>query len=481
MTFWLLALGGLYALILVFITLRSWRRTRDAQDYILAGSNIGVALGFLTFSATLFSTFTLLGMPDFFRTHGVGAWIFLAVSDGAMAFLIVWFGFRLRRRAAQRGFRGVAGLLADVYGSRWAGVIYFGAIFIFLTPYVAIQIRGIGIFMSGTFPGLLPLWAWASLVVIALVIYSEIGGLRAIIYSDAMQGLLLLLVTWIIAFACIDSMGGVRAMFDEVRVVNEALLSVPGPQNLFTLQFLIASFLAIMLLPVTQPQLTTRIVIMRDMNGMKMMAVALAIFAMLVILPTAAIGMYGAVNHANVPAAEFLAQTLVLERATVLGAAVAIGLMAAAMSTADSQIFALGSELRSLLTGSESSMLLRTKAAILIFALSALLFSIVSSDQLVLLARVSFAGTSLLAPVIGAGILLQRPPPLAIVGPATCSALLLFILSLVGVVPGEPWGVRMDLLLLVGMTAIAGLSCLTRRPGDPEALRAHSSTTVASE
>ena len=29
-----------------------------------------------------------MGMPDFFRTHGIGAWIFLGVADAAVAFVI---------------------------------------------------------------------------------------------------------------------------------------------------------------------------------------------------------------------------------------------------------------------------------------------------------------------------------------------------------------------------------------------------------
>ena len=69
----------------------------------MGGSKIGVMVGMLTFAATLFSTFTLLGMPEFFRTHGVGSWIFLAIADAAMFFLILWFGVHLRRAASHYG------------------------------------------------------------------------------------------------------------------------------------------------------------------------------------------------------------------------------------------------------------------------------------------------------------------------------------------------------------------------------------------
>lgn len=454
---WLWILGGIYVLVLIYLTTRAWRRTKGTDDYLLAGSSVGATLGFLTFAATLFSAFTLMGMPDFFREHGVGAWVFLAVSDGAMVFVILWFGYHVRRRAADKGYKGIAGLLSDIYGSRWAGAVYFTGAFLFLIPYVAVQIRGIGIFLDASFPGIMPVWAWATVMVVALVVYSEIGGLKAIMYSDVLQGLLLLFLTWIIAAACVDSLGGIEAMFVEVERVNPELLSVPGPQGLFSLQFLIASFLAITLLPVTQPQLTTRIVIMRDFRRMKTMAVAVGVFAILVILPTIAIGMYGAVHYADVPTAEFLANALVFDQPILVGSAVAIGLIAAAMSTADSQIFALGGELRSMLRGTDSSVLYRTKGAILLFALGALVFAIQSTDELVMLARVSFAGTSLLAPMILVGILAARPPKLAMIGSMTCLSLTIFILSLAGVLPGEIRGIRMDLFLLIGTGLMATL------------------------
>ena len=188
-TGWLAIIGGLYAALLVIATFGARRSTRDANDYMLAGSNLGAVMGCLTFGATLFSTFTLMGMPDFFRTHGVGAWIFLGVADAAVAFMVLWYAGHLRRRAARLDFRGIAGLMASTYGTKWAGYLYFSGVFLFLVPYVAVQIRGIGILLNAAYPDTLPTWGWSLAIVLTLLVYSEIGGLKAIVYSDAMQGL----------------------------------------------------------------------------------------------------------------------------------------------------------------------------------------------------------------------------------------------------------------------------------------------------
>lgn len=462
MTLWLWVLGGLYAVGLVIFAVRAWQTTETADEYISAGSNVGVVLGLLTYAATLFSTFTLMGMPDFFRNHGVGAWIFLAVSDAVQVFLVVWFGYHLRKRAQQLGYRGTAGMLSAVYETPWAGYVFFVGVFLFLVPYVAIQVRGLAIFLEAVFPAALPAWAWSTAVVVAMLLYSEIGGLRAIIYSDALQGLTLLAVIWIVGIGCVQSFGGVGTMFEEVGRVNEALLSTPGPEGLFSRQWLIASFFGVILLPVTQPQLTTRLMVMRSTEKMNRMAVAIGGFAILILLPVVAIGMYGAVHYGEATTREFLSNVLLFEQSEFVAAAGVVGLLTAAMSTADAQLFALGTELRTLLSGDDERMLRWTKGAIGVFGVLALLFSIASSDQLVLLARVSFNGTALLAPLVLAGIFAQRSPGMEVVG-ATALALLLFLASLAGLVPDSLGPVRLDLLLLVGVGLLTVGAVLSRR------------------
>jgi len=462
MSTWFIIFGVIYIIILAFIGLRSWQRTKSAEDYILGGSRLGTLIGMMTFAATLFSTFTLMGMPDFFRTHGIGAWIFLAISDAAMFFFILWFGYHLRKRAREGSYQGVAGLMSNLYKTKWAGYVYFVGVFLFLVPYVAIQIRGIAIFLNAVFPEALPAWGWSTLIVVLMLSYSEIGGLRAIIYNDVIQGTILLLVLWVIAIGCVQSFGSVSNLFAEVKAFNPELLSVPGPQGLLTTQFLFASFLAIVLIPVTQPQVTTRLVIMRSNKTLHSMAVGLGIFAFLVLLPTIAIGLYGALNYTGNTSSEFLSGVLLYEQLDWIAAIVIIGLLAAATSTADSQIFALGSELRSMLKVKEEHKMKYTRFTILFFAVAALVFSVLSSDQLVLLARVSFAGTSILAPLILSGIFHKKQPPVWIL-PFTALGVGLFILSLTGIIPSTYSGIRLEILILFTLFSLMALSFFRKK------------------
>jgi len=271
-----------------------------------------------------------------------------------------------------------------------------------------------------------------------------------------------LTVVWIVAIGCINYFGGVGAMFEEVAAVDEALLSTPGPEGLFTPQFLLASFFGVVLLPATQPQLTTRLIVMRSREKMNRMAVSIGGFAIAILLPVIAIGMYGAVEYGGATSREFWSNVLLYEQANVVAAAAVVGLLTAAMSTADSQLFALGTELRSLYHGDEKTALRLTRLSIVFFGAAALVFSILSSDQLVLLALSSFRGTALLGPMVLGGILARRAPG-AEVATATGVALVLFLGAEAGVVPASVGPIRTDLLLLGLLAAITVGSMLARR------------------
>ncbi|MEP0711853.1 sodium:solute symporter family protein [Algoriphagus sp.] len=444
---WLIFFFTLFLAMLGYASYRSYSKERTSDDFIFAGSNIGTILGFLTFSAALFSAFTFMGMPDFFRSHGVGAWVFLAFSDALMVFFLIWFGYALRKRASINGYKGVAGLMKSCYGNSFAGYLVFASAFLFLIPYVAIQIRGISIFLDAAFPDFLPSWSWSALLVFIMLIYSEIGGLKAIVYSDAIQGVIMLTVIWIIGVTCLQMSGGLEAGLATVSSSNPDLLTLPGPKGLFTSPFLIASAIAIVLIPVSQPQFTTRLVVMKNLKSVHRMAYAVGIFAILVILPTAFIGLYGAIKYPDASTADFLTNALLFDQAVPVAALAVVGLFAACLSTTNAQIFALGTELRSLLSGSDKSNMRVTKISILVFSLIVLVFSTYMSDELVLLARVSFAGTSMIAPVVLGAVIFKNPPKELIW--LSTFALITFVSSLVGIVPTIIAGYPLDFLMYI--------------------------------
>lgn len=443
--------GLAYLIVLVFIVRKTRIKEKTTSNYMLAGGNIGFVIGLFTTAATLFSAFTVIGMPDFFRTHGIGAWIFLAVSDAMMVYVLIRLGNYVRKKARKVDFKGMSGLMVNSYDSKWAGYIVFGGAVIFLIPYISVQISGVSMFLNIAFPNIIPIWSWSLIIVVIMIVYSETGGLRAIMYNDTMQGILLFVMVWIIAWNCIDYFGSVSSMFEKVKVVKKELLSVPGPKGLFGTQFLIVSAIAIILLPFTQPQISTRVVIMKSSSALRKMAVGLGVVVILVILPSVFMGMYGAIRYPEATTQEFIGHVLLYDQSTNIAALALIGLIAAAISTSDSQIFALGGELRSLITLDDKKALVITRLFIVFFGVLALIFSILSSEHLALLALTSFAGTAMMGPMILVGILASRKPSI-LMPIVTVVSLIVFVLAKLGILSTQHWGLKIELILFIGLS-----------------------------
>jgi SSS family solute:Na+ symporter len=265
--------------------------------------------------------------------------------------------------------------------------------------------------------------------------------------------MILLTITLLIAAICLDQMGGWASMFKQVEEKSPQLLSIPGPTGLLNTQFLLVSFLTIVLMPISQPQLFARFTVMRDERSMIEMVLGMSVFVFLIITPTIAIGMYGAINYPDIPASEFWVNTLVNDQPEFIGALAVVGLLAAAMSTTDSQLFALESEVSPTIQKRSFR-----KLPGLIFAIMAFGLAVLSSSELLLLATASFAGTSLLAPMILLAVLSKdgEHPPLLI--PFICGAsLLIYLVSLLsGLVPQLIFGYRLELFLLSLNAIIVG-------------------------
>ena len=104
-----------------------------------------------------------------------------------------------------------------------------------------------------------------------------------------------------------------------------------------------------------------------------------------------------------------------------------------------------------------------TKLFVLVFATMATVLALASNDQLVLLARVSFAGTAMIAPMVLAAVLWRRTLGIEIPW-LSLGAIVLFLLANIGVLPRTFMGLRAELLLLIVNTVAVLTSLFVRLP-----------------
>ncbi|WP_462137622.1 sodium:solute symporter family protein [Candidatus Mycalebacterium sp.] len=461
-----IAVALVYLAVLITLAFVGNRKNKgEEKEFFLAGGNLGTIIGFLTFFATLYSTFILIGMPNFFRVHGVGTWIFLGVTDMALAVFTLWLCFKLKDRIASKDFRSMSDLIRDSFGGYGVAVYVMGLV-IFLIPYIAVQIKGASGLLSAVVPYSIPQWVWALIILALMFSYSSIGGLRGIMYCDALQGIMLFSVIWIMAAIVLSKFGGISALFQAVVETDERLLSVPGPKGLLSTQWLLAGFISIVLLPVSQPQLTSRLSILKGINERRKVPVLHASFTFLLLIAGLIIGLYGAVAITADTGPEFIGK-LILEQNAVIGAIALIGILAAAMSTSDSQFFALGSEINNALGRiSEKlkiSAVVFVKFIILIFCAVAFVVAMKSSQGIISLAISGFMGTALMAPMVLASTLIKGRKLHPVIPLITAASLVFFLLSLFGVTPKIVWEIRTDLLLLAFNSAATILIVSSKR------------------
>ena len=396
-----------YLLAVLYLGYRGWKAQGPGlAEFFVAGRTLGPVVGFLTWSATLFSAFTLVGLPGFFYTHGIGSWPFIAFADTFMGVLFYLIGRRLWRLSRERNLVTPVELLAVHYQSPALGLLAVAVSVLFLLPYLAIQMIGVGRLLEGATAGAVPYFAGTVLLLAVTVLYSELGGMRAVAWTDALQGSLFFLVFYLTAALFVArEWGSVGALFQAVAERQPALLSIPGPRGYFTHATLISLFILIVGMPLTQPQLAIRFFVARSEGTLRRMTLASATFATLIVIPALLLGLGGAALFPGLASGDLILSTIVSRTlAPPLAGLVVCAVVAAAMSTVDSQVLVLGSLLAkdgyAPLAGErdEARLLRVARVAMAACMLGAFLIALRPVPLIIQLSLLSFAGTLQLAP-----------------------------------------------------------------------------------
>jgi len=395
LTLWIL---GAYLLLCLVLAIYGWSKSKGGmEDFFLCSRQVGGFIAFMTFSATLFSSFMLVGMPGFFYTHGIGAWAFVIFADVLMAILVYFVGTKLWEIAKKKKIVTPTEFIKKTYKSSAAMVIALVISFVFLLPYISTQIIGLGIILGGVVN--IPPFYLSLIIVGIIFLYSELGGMRSVSWTDALQGTILVVISLILMFGIISHFGGINSFFSQVAQVDSQLLDVPGPKGLFTYPMLFSFFLMIVLMPVTQPQLTMIFLIPKSKKVLRTMMIALPIFALLAIIPTLFVGFGAKLLDANLASGDLALNTVLGIFPEIIVALAIVGVIAASMSTADSQVLALSSLVAQDLFPKKSRMMI-ARVAIFVIIMLALALSVNPPQLIVTLSVLSFAGTLQLAPTM---------------------------------------------------------------------------------
>ncbi len=214
---------GLYLLTMLGLGLYAYRRTRDLSDFVLGGRSLGSWVTALSAGASDMSGWLLLGLPGFAYAAGLQS-LWLAVG----LLLGTWLNWRLMA-ARLRVYSETAGnalTLPEFFARRFrddSGLLrVISAVFIllFFLFYTSSGLVAGGKLFESVF-GLPYTWAVAAGVV-AIILYTTVGGFLAVSWTDLVQGLLMAAALLAVPLMAIDSQSTLAA---SLTAANPELLN----------------------------------------------------------------------------------------------------------------------------------------------------------------------------------------------------------------------------------------------------------------
>ncbi|MDH5815302.1 MAG: sodium:solute symporter family protein [Candidatus Nezhaarchaeota archaeon] len=318
------------------------RTERTIEDYFIAGRRIGSFIAAMTYSATTYSAFMMVGLVGLTAIHGVGALGFeLVYLMGLM--LAVLLGLRFYVAGKKWNIITPAQLLTERYGSPLLGMTVAILYHVFLIPYMAAQLIGVGVLVSGLTNNAIPFEIGALLVIVATLAYTLWGGMRAVAWTDTLQAIVMLASSLTMLFIAFQLAGGVGAVFEKLAQ-DSSVLGVPGPHNRFTLIAFISMTVPWFFFCVSNPQVVQRFYIPKSVRALRNMIGGFLIFGFIY---TVIVTLLGLVAHILVPHIRdpnMVTPTLLTMIWEPIAILVLLGILAASISTLDSIMLALSSE-----------------------------------------------------------------------------------------------------------------------------------------
>lgn len=474
----ILASVGVYMLVCIGVGAWALRRTKSTGDFFMAGRDLGVMLtAFAVFSSTL-SGFGFVGGPGLVYRMGTSSlWMFVCVGFGYMISFTL-LSKRLRLLGELRNCISLPDVVMARYKSPLTSAWVAIAIILGVLGYLATQILAMAVVLkdiiheSNMLPGV-SLEFCVFIACAVLVFYSVTGGIVASVYTDLIQGAVMIVAAVLVFLTVLFTFDGGFTEINQTIMADDP--EAIGPWGTMGMIGCLSWFFVFGLGGSGQPHIITKVMMNKDPRDAKRILPVTVVgycFSALLWLGIGLAMRALVVSGAHAPLASpdaAASQFLQAYAHPLLAGVVFAGLFAAIMSTADGFLnigtAAVIHDIPKAIRGRQIRHELRwARIATVIIAIVASLFALYSGDLVAILGAFGW-GTfaAALVPVVAVGLNWKRGTPLAATVAVVSSLVVNFGLKVGGVKMPFNFDVG-AFALIISLTLFIGISMLSKPP-----------------
>jgi SSS family solute:Na+ symporter len=226
-----LAVIAAFVILAVGLGLRARRgHDMDLEGWSVGGRGFGTIFVFLLMAGEIYSTFTFLGGAGF--VYGSGGAAYYILGYGTLAYVLSYYLLPLVwRYATPRRLVSQADVFTSAYGSRALGVVVSVVAVAAMIPYLALQLKGLGIIVEQTSYGTIGSTAAIWMGAVVLSVYVAASGIRGSAWTAAIKDVLTLtIVVFIGLYLPIHYFGSIGSMFRDVEAAHPGFAALSGDQ-----------------------------------------------------------------------------------------------------------------------------------------------------------------------------------------------------------------------------------------------------------
>lgn len=438
------------------------------SGYFLGNRGMGGMVSAMSYSATTYSAFMLVGLAGLTYAGGIGALGFELLYLCGVTLVLV-FGPRFWLAGKEFGHVTPAEMLGHRYDSRTLSVVTALSSCVFLIPYAAVQLAGVGYLLQGMTDSAIPFTTGTLLAAALAIIFSLVAGLRSVAWTDSLQAIIMVISATLVVLIVISNLGGIGSVFNTLATDHPGMLSVPG-NGFFSFSTFLGLTLPWIFFSISNPQVSQRLFTPASMRDLRRMLLGFMGFGFIYTLVAVTWGFAAVIRFPGLETGDLATPTLLSSDLVppVLGVIVMIGIMAAAVSTIDSILLTLSSMVsrdvlaRARKDSTDAQQLFVGKLVIPVIAVLAYLFAQLQLDLIAVLSVSASAGLLVMVPAIIGTFYWSRGTAAGAISSVIVAGLLVFYLELTGTsLLGQGSGVWG---LLVSVSLFVGVSLATSSP-----------------